>query len=76
MNRKLYTLVLLLPNTDAMSEFEPTALWSAKERGWEVHQQVYKDGGVLFGVSGHYWESLSDVVGDTDRFVSLTLNRD
>lgn len=76
MSRKLYTLVLLLPNLDAMDEFEPDAVWSAQPSGWRVTQTVTKDGGVLFGASGHYWESLSDVVGDDDRFVSLTLNRE
>jgi hypothetical protein len=76
MTRKLYTLVLLLPNLDAQPEFEPSALWRATGEGWEVRQQVYKDGGVLYGTTDHYWERLSDVVGDTDRFVSLTLNRE
>jgi hypothetical protein len=76
MARKLYTLVLLLPNLDAIEEFEPDAKWSAQASGWKVTQTVYKDGGVLFGTSGRYWESLSDVVGDDDRFVSLTLNRE
>jgi hypothetical protein len=75
MARTTYTLVLLLPNLDAQPEFEPTAKWSAQARGWEVSQTVYKDGGMLYGMTDHYWERLSDVVGDADRFVSLTLNR-
>lgn len=75
MARTLYTLVLLLPNLDAQPEFEPDAKWSATIGGWEVSQTVYKDGGMLYGTTDHYWERLSDVVGDADRFVSLTLKR-
>lgn len=76
MKRNMYKLVLKVDNnvrnSDERFDFEPLSWWIPVEGGYEIHQRVYKDGGVLFGESDKYHESLSDVVGDFDRFVSLT----
>lgn len=77
MKRNMYTLVLNVPASVARSDerfdFEPLSWWLEQSDGtYNVHQKVYKDGGVLFGEQERYHESLSDVVGDFDRFVSLT----
>lgn len=74
MVRKMYTLVLRIDNNvDPLDGFEPLSVWIRQADGsYEVTQRVYKDGGVLIGESERYWESLSDVVGDWDRFVSLS----
>jgi hypothetical protein len=77
MKRKMYTLVLKIDNsvrgTDERFDFEPLSWWIDNGDGTSnVHQRVYKDGGVLFGESDKFHESLSDAVGDWDRFVSLT----
>ena len=78
MARATYTLVLRIEaNVDATDgSFEPFSVWLKQADGtFLVTQKVTKDGGILFGATEAYRESLSDVVGDSDRFVSLTLNR-
>lgn len=77
MAKQTYTLVLKVErNVSPLEGFEPLSVWIPQEDGtFYVSQEVTKDGGVLFGKTETYWESLSDVVGDADRFVSLTLNR-
>lgn len=82
MKRNMYTLVLNVPasvrnSPEQVAEFEPLSWWIRQEDGsTNIHQRVYKDGGILFGESDRYHESLSDVVGDFDRFVSLTPLKD
>lgn len=77
MARKMYTLVLSVPasvrNSDERFDFEPLSWWIQTADGsFEVTQRVYLDGGRLIGESEKFEESLSDIVRDFDRFVSLT----
>jgi hypothetical protein len=77
MARKMYTLVLNVPasvrNSDERFDFEPLSWWIKQEDGSSnVHQRVYLDGGRVFGESDKFQESLTDIVRDFDRFVSLT----
>jgi hypothetical protein len=52
--------------------WEPSSVWLKQDDGTILIEQVVrKDGGILYGATEAYWESLSDVVGDADRFVSL-----
>lgn len=78
MARKLPYILTLKVSADVdRSEFEPDAQWEQTSRTMAtVTQKVYKNGGMLVGATDTFWESLSDAVGDTDRFVSLVLNPD
>lgn len=76
MASKTYTLILKIEaNVSPLEGFEPLSVWIKQEDGTRlVHQKVRKEGGTLVGESGRYEEDLRDVVGDFDRFVSLTAN--
>lgn len=73
MAKTQYRLTLKIErNVDPAEGFEPLSVWIEQADGtFHVEQTVTKDGGVLFGATETYCESLSDVVGDADRFVSL-----
>lgn len=76
MARKLpYILILKVPADVDRSEFEPTAHWTVMPNGrLMVTQEVFKDGGILIGATETFWESLSDIVSDVDRFGGLLPN--
>lgn len=73
MAKTQYRLTLKIErNVNPREGFEPLSVWIEQADGtFHVEQTVTKDGGVLYGATETYWESLSDVVGDSDRFVSL-----
>ena len=69
----IYTLQLRVPMGTDRSEFEPDAVWS-ESNGWLlVTQSVGKDGGMLEGRTGTFFESLSEIVSDPVRFVALSV---
>lgn len=74
MARKLFTLVLRIEaNVSPLEGFEPLSVWFKQEDGSRlVHQEVRLEAGRLVGKTGRYEEGLTDVVSDSDRFVSLT----
>lgn len=76
MARKLPYILILKVDADVdRTEFEPDAKWAVMPNGrLMVTQEVFKNGGMLVGATETFWESLSDAVGEVERFGGLLPN--
>lgn len=72
MNKPTLRLTVAVPalGFDA-TEWEPDAQIVRQNSTLIITQRVFKDGGVLFGATETFRESLSDLVSDTERFMKL-----